>query len=130
MVTVIAETILKVNPTLLGILVGAEGELPNRIFVYCGVKNEKSNHYYLFLDIYIFDFMLFFLFQIFIFYLLFAFFGGLGVAGFSDANVCCRQDSIKLRGSAMVIFQQQLGCSHWRIKCRNYLFYFYASIWH
>ena len=42
MVPVIAETILKVNPTLLGILVGAEGAgcLIGSLFI-AGVKNRK-----------------------------------------------------------------------------------------
>ena len=42
MVPVIGETVLRINPTLLGILVGAEGAVPDWSLLIAGVKKKTG----------------------------------------------------------------------------------------
>ena len=114
MVPVIAETILKVNPTLLGILVGAEGAgcLIGSLFI-AGVKTRKiqsllfvSGSFIFLISIFIFS-----LSDIYILSVILLFFGGLGVAGFSTMQsvIIVDRTASNLRGSAMGYLSTTIG---------------------
>ena len=114
MVPVIGETVLKINPTLLGILVGAEGAgcLIGSLLI-AGVKNRKlqsilftSGSFIFFISIFIFSIS-----DIYLLSLILLFLGGLGVAGFSTMQsvIIVDRTSSNLRGSAMGFLSTTIG---------------------
>ena len=114
MVPVIGETVLKINPTLLGILVGAEGAvcLIGSLLI-TGVKNRKlqsilftSGSFIFFISIFIFSIS-----DIYLLSLILLFLGGLGVAGFSTMQsvIIVDRTSSNLRGSAMGFLSTTIG---------------------
>ena len=114
MVPVIGETLLKINPTLLGILVGAEGAgcLIGSLLI-AGVKNRKlqsilftSGSFIFFISIFIFSIS-----DIYLLSLILLFLGGLGVAGFSTMQsvIIVDRTSSNLRGSAMGFLSTTIG---------------------
>ena len=114
MVPVIGETVLKINPTLLGILVGAEGAgcLIGSLLI-AGVKNRKlqsilftSGSFIFFISIFIFSIS-----DIYLLSLMLLFLGGLGVAGFSTMQsvIIVDRTSSNLRGSAMGFLSTTIG---------------------
>lgn len=114
MVPVIGETVLKINPTLLGILVGAEGAgcLLGSLLI-AGVKNRKlqsilfiSGSFIFFISIFIFS-----LSDIYFLSLILLFLGGLGVAGFSTMQsvIIVDRTASNLRGSAMGFLSTTIG---------------------
>ena len=114
MVPVIGETVLKINPTLLGILVGAEGAgCLIGSFLIAGVKNRKlqsilftSGSFIFFISIFIFSIS-----DIYLLSLILLFLGGLGVAGFSTMQsvIIVDRTSSNLRGSAMGFLSTTIG---------------------
>ena len=127
MVPVIAETILSINATLLGILVGAEGAgcLIGSILV-AGIKNKRTQSF-LFVSgafLFLICIFLFSISEIYLLSLLLLFFGGVGVSGFSTMQSVITVDRTKpeLRGSAMgylstTIGTQPLGALNVGITC-------------
>ena len=114
MVPVIGDTVLKINPTLLGILVGAEGAgcLIGALLI-AGVKNRKlqsilftSGSFIFFISIFIFSIS-----DIYLLSLILLFLGGLGVAGFSTMQsvIIVDRTSSNLRGSAMGFLSTTIG---------------------
>ena len=114
MVPVIGETVLKINPTLLGILVGAEGAgcLIGSLLI-AGVKNRKLQSilftfgsFIFFISIFIFSIS-----DIYLLSLMLLFLGGLGVAGFSTMQsvIIVDRTSSNLRGSAMGFLSTTIG---------------------
>ena len=114
MVPVIGETVLKITPTLLGILVGAEGAgcLIGSLLI-AGVKNRKlqsilftSGSFIFFISIFIFSIS-----DIYLLSLILLFLGGLGVAGFSTMQsvIIVDRTSSNLRGSAMGFLSTTIG---------------------
>jgi len=114
MVPVISETVLKINPTLLGILVGAEGAgcLIGSILI-AGVKNKKlqsilfiSGSFIFFISIFIFSIS-----DIYLLSLILLFLGGLGISGFSTMQsvIIVDRTSSNLRGSAMGFLSTTIG---------------------
>ena len=114
MVPVIGETVLKINPTLLGILVGAEGAgcLIGSLLI-AGVKNRKlqsilftSGSFIFLISIFIFSIS-----DIYLLSLILLFLGGLGVAGFSTMQsvIIVDRTSSNLRGSAMGFLSTTIG---------------------
>ena len=114
MVPVIAETILKINPTLLGILVGAEGAgcLIGSLLI-AGVKNKKiqsllfvSGSFIFLISIFIFSISDIYILSVFLLFL-----GGLGVAGFSTMQsvIIVDRTASNLRGSAMGYLSTTIG---------------------
>ena len=114
MVPVIGETVLKINPTLLGILVGAEGAgcLIGSLLI-AGVKNRKLQSilftfgsFIFFISIFIFSIS-----DIYLLSLILLFLGGLGVAGFSTMQsvIIVDRTSSNLRGSAMGFLSTTIG---------------------
>tara|TARA_Y100000748_G_scaffold273709_1_gene248370 strand:- start:856 stop:2076 length:1221 start_codon:yes stop_codon:yes gene_type:complete len=114
MVPVIGETVLKINPTLLGILVGAEGAgcLIGSLLI-AGVKDRKlqsilfiSGSFIFFISIFIFSIS-----DIYLLSLILLFLGGLGVAGFSTMQsvIIVDRTSSNLRGSAMGFLSTTIG---------------------
>ena len=131
MVPVIAETILKINPTLLGILVGAEGAgcLLGSLII-AGVKNRKIQSLLFVFGSFIFliSIFIFSLSEIYILSVILLFFGGLGVAGFSTMQsvIIVDRTTSNLRGSAMgylstTIGMQPLGALNVGIICSIFM---------
>ncbi|MBN32666.1 MAG: hypothetical protein CL906_01940 [Dehalococcoidia bacterium] len=127
MVPVIAETILNINATLLGILVGAEGAgcLIGSIIV-AGVKNKRIQSFLFISGAFIFltCIFLFSISEIYFVSLLLLFFGGLGISGFSTMQSVITVDRTQpeLRGSALgylstTIGTQPLGALNVGITC-------------
>jgi MFS family permease len=114
MVPVIADTILGINATLLGVLVGAEGAgcLIGSILI-AGIKNKKLQSYLFVMGAFIFlgCIFLFSLSEIYLVSLLLLFIGGLGVSGFSTMQSVITVDRTKpeLRGSAMGYLSTTIG---------------------
>ena len=131
MVPVIAETILKINPTLLGILVGAEGAgcLLGSLII-AGVKNRKIQSLLFVFGSFIFliSIFIFSLSEIYILSVILLFLGGLGVAGFSTMQsvIIVDRTTSNLRGSAMgylstTIGMQPLGALNVGIICSIFM---------
>jgi MFS family permease len=127
MVPVIAETILNINATLLGILVGAEGAgcLIGSIAV-AGIRNKKYQSFLFISGAFLFlgCIFLFSISEIYLISLLLLFFGGLGISGFSTMQSVITIDRTQpeLRGSAMgylstTIGTQPLGALNVGITC-------------
>ena len=127
MVPVIAETILNINATLLGILVGAEGAgcLIGSIVV-AGIKNQKIQSFLFVSGAFLFMacIFLFSMSEIYLISLILLFLGGLGVSGFSTMQSVITVDRTQpeLRGSAMgylstTIGTQPLGALNVGITC-------------
>tara|TARA_B100001115_G_C15804244_1_gene398012 strand:- start:34 stop:1248 length:1215 start_codon:yes stop_codon:yes gene_type:complete len=114
MVPVIAETILKINPTLLGILAGAEGAgcLVGSLLI-AGVKNRKVQSILFVTGSFIFliSIFIFSISDIYILSVILLFLGGLGVAGFSTMQsvIIVDRTASNLRGSAMGFLSTTIG---------------------
>ena len=114
MVPVIAENLLSINATLLGILVGAEGagSLLGSIAI-AGVRNRKLQSF-LFIfgaSLFLVCIFLFSLSEIYLLSLLLLFFGGLGISGFSTMQSVIIVDRTRsdLRGSALGYLSTTIG---------------------
>lgn len=114
MVPVIAETVLNINATLLGFLVGAEGAgcLLGSI-VIAGVKNKNIQSYLFVYGAFVFliCIFLFSISEVYFLSLLLLFIGGLGVSGFSTMQSVITVDRTKpeLRGSALGYLSTTIG---------------------
>ena len=114
MVPVIAETVLNINATLLGFLVGAEGAgcLIGSIII-AGVKNKNTQSYLFVMGAFVFlvCIFLFSISEVYLLSLLLLFIGGLGVSGFSTMQSVITVDRTKpeLRGSALGYLSTTIG---------------------